>query len=82
VPVTPQKYQHEGIQAVVGLGYVGLPLALQFADAGAKVVGLDIDPQKTDGLTGGKSYFMRLPTERIKNHPACHHRQPIQRRGE
>jgi len=33
--------------AVVGLGYVGLPLGLNFARAGAKVIGLDIDPEKS-----------------------------------
>ena len=36
--------------AIVGLGYVGLPLALQFARSGAKVLGLDIDSKKTDAL--------------------------------
>ena len=41
--------------SVVGLGYVGLPLALQFAEAGAKVVGLDIDPQKIEKLGDRKS---------------------------
>ena len=33
--------------AVIGLGYVGLPLALQFARSGARVIGIDIDPSKT-----------------------------------
>ena len=39
--------------AIVGLGYVGLPLALQFARSGAKVLGLDIDPKKTDAILAG-----------------------------
>jgi len=51
--------------AVVGLGYVGLPLALQFAEAGAKVIGLDIDPQKVAKLTKGESYLMHVPGARI-----------------
>ena len=63
--MTPQKYQHEGILAVVGLGYVGLPLALQFAEAGAKVVGLDIDPQKIEKLGRGESYLMHVEGKRI-----------------
>lgn len=50
---------------VVGLGYVGLPLALQFAEAGAKVVGLDIDPQKVAKLASGESYLMHVPAARI-----------------
>jgi UDP-N-acetyl-D-glucosamine dehydrogenase len=46
--------------AVVGLGYVGLPLALQFAHSGAKVLGLDIDPQKVKLLNSGKSYIKHI----------------------
>ena len=51
--------------AVVGLGYVGLPLALQFAEAGAKVIGLDIDSEKVSKLTKGESYLMHVPAARI-----------------
>ena len=52
--------------SVVGLGYVGLPLLLQFAEAGAKVVGLDIDPQKVEKLRRGESYLMHVDGERIR----------------
>ena len=38
---------------VVGLGYVGLPLAVAFAEEGHEVVGLDADPRKIDALDGG-----------------------------
>ncbi len=41
--------------AIVGLGYVGLPLSLQFARSGATVLGLDIDPAKVGALTAGRS---------------------------
>ena len=51
--------------SVVGLGYVGLPLALQFAEAGAKVVRLDIDPQKIEKLGRGESYLMHVEGKRI-----------------
>jgi UDP-N-acetyl-D-glucosamine dehydrogenase len=51
--------------AVVGLGYVGLPLALQFAEAGAKVVGLDIDTHKIEKLGRGESYLMHVEGKRI-----------------
>lgn len=51
--------------AVVGLGYVGLPLALQFAEAGAKVIGLDIDPEKVGKLNKGESYLMHVEGARI-----------------
>jgi UDP-N-acetyl-D-glucosamine dehydrogenase len=41
--------------AIVGLGYVGLPLSLQFARAGVQVLGLDIDSAKVDALNQGRS---------------------------
>ena len=47
------------------MGYVGLPLALQFADAGTEVLGLDIDPQKVEKLRRGESYLMHIDGDRI-----------------
>jgi len=50
--------------AVVGLGYVGLPLSLQFARAGIDVLGLDVDKQKVDALNACRSYIKHIePTE-------------------
>jgi UDP-N-acetyl-D-glucosamine dehydrogenase len=46
--------------AIVGLGYVGLPLSLQFARAGCKVIGLDIDPVKVKAINAGKSYIKHI----------------------
>ncbi|HXI28203.1 MAG TPA: nucleotide sugar dehydrogenase, partial [Vicinamibacterales bacterium] len=46
---------------VIGLGYVGLPLAVQFAKAGYDVVGIDIDARKVDALNGGTSYIQDVP---------------------
>ncbi|HEY2152568.1 MAG TPA: NAD(P)-binding domain-containing protein, partial [Vicinamibacterales bacterium] len=42
---------------VIGLGYVGLPLAVEFARAGYEVVGLDIDTRKVDAIADGRSYI-------------------------
>ena len=42
--------------AIVGLGYVGLPLSLQFARRGVEVLGLDIDSAKVAALNAGRSY--------------------------
>jgi UDP-N-acetyl-D-glucosamine dehydrogenase len=42
---------------VIGLGYVGLPLAVAFAEAGHEVVGVDTDPRKLDALERGESYI-------------------------
>ncbi len=51
--------------AVVGLGYVGLPLCLQFARAGVDVLGLDVDEQKVDALMAGKSYIKHIESSEI-----------------
>src|SRR5262249_37736441 len=50
---------------VVGLGYVGLPLAVAFAEAGHEVVGLDADPRKVDALNQGRSYVEDVPSETV-----------------
>src|SRR5688572_27079975 len=46
--------------AIVGLGYVGLPLSLQFARSGVSVIGLDIDPEKVNAVNAGKSYIKHI----------------------
>ncbi len=46
---------------IVGLGYVGLPLAVAFAEAGNHVVGLDLDPAKVEALDRGESYVEDVP---------------------
>lgn len=51
--------------AIVGMGYVGLPLAIQFAKCGATVVGLDIDPLKVEKLNAGQSYIKHISSEEI-----------------
>jgi len=56
--------------AIVGLGYVGLPLALQFARSGTRVLGLDIDPKKTDAILAGRSYIKHVCEEEISAHIA------------
>ena len=51
--------------AVVGLGYVGLPLSLQFARSGVNVLGLDVDPEKVNALNEGRSYIKHVPPESV-----------------
>jgi UDP-N-acetyl-D-glucosamine dehydrogenase len=46
--------------AIIGLGYVGLPLALQFARSGVKVLGLDVDGKKVESINAGKSYIRHI----------------------
>jgi UDP-N-acetyl-D-glucosamine dehydrogenase len=40
--------------AIIGLGYVGLPLGLRFAESGVSVLGLDVDPAKVDALNASR----------------------------
>lgn len=56
--------------AIVGLGYVGLPLALQFCRSGAKVVGIDIDAAKVAALKEGRSYIKHITAESIREQMA------------
>ena len=51
--------------SVVGLGYVGLPLSLQFAQSGVSVLGLDLDFAKVDAINAGKSYLKHFSSESI-----------------
>src|SRR5690606_6860105 len=51
---------------IVGLGYVGLPLAVEFAEVGFSVIGVDLSPAKVDSLNRGESYIPDIPTERMK----------------
>lgn len=50
---------------IYGLGYVGLPLALRFAEVGTKVIGFDIDSVKVEKLNNGQSYIERLTPDLI-----------------
>ncbi|WP_432401142.1 nucleotide sugar dehydrogenase [Wukongibacter sp. M2B1] len=54
--------------AVVGLGYVGLPLAIETANQGFKVYGIDICKDKIESLSLGKSYILDINDEDIKSH--------------
>ena len=51
---------------IIGLGYVGLPLCLQFARNGATVLGLDIDKVKVDAINAGKSYIHHITAESVQ----------------
>jgi len=51
--------------AVLGLGYVGLPLAVVFAEAGFHVVGIDPDERKVQGICRGESHIQDVPTEQV-----------------
>jgi len=50
---------------VIGLGYVGLPLALEFSKAGFEVVGFDIDAEKVASVQEGRSYIEDVPGDEL-----------------
>ncbi len=54
------------IIGIVGLGYVGLPLAIRYSEAGYKVIGFDIDPNKVTVINQGKSYIEHIPAISIQ----------------
>lgn len=51
--------------AIIGMGYVGLPLALEFVEGGCRVTGIDVDPEKPRMIAEGRSYLKHIPSERI-----------------
>ncbi len=54
---------------IVGLGYVGLPLAVSFCEAGHDVIGVDVDPRKVGSLQRGESYIEDVPAETLQSLP-------------
>ena len=53
---------------IIGCGYVGLPLALRFADVGQRVTGFDTDQEKINKLNAGQSYIQHISADKIKQH--------------
>ena len=51
---------------VVGLGYVGLPLVVAFAEAGEDVIAVDLDQRKVDSLNAGESYIEDISSEQLR----------------
>lgn len=51
------------VLSVIGLGYVGLPLAVAFAEAGYKVIGIDVDKRKVDAINNGDTYIADVSSE-------------------
>jgi UDP-N-acetyl-D-glucosamine dehydrogenase len=57
---------HSATVGIIGLGYVGLPLLLEFGNAGFPVIGFDLDEKKIKDLNEGKTYIQHIPVDRIK----------------
>jgi len=58
--------RHEAKIGVIGMGYVGLPLLLEFVKENFPTIGFDIDPTKVKELNAGKSYIKHIPSIKIK----------------
>jgi UDP-N-acetyl-D-glucosamine dehydrogenase len=58
--------KHRAIVGVIGMGYVGLPLLLEFVKENFPTIGFDIDPEKVKELNAGRSYIKHIPAEKIK----------------
>ena len=66
-PLTVERIRAKNITVgVVGLGYVGFPLSLVFAEAGVKVIGFDVDKSKVDSIKAGRSYIKHIDHGRLK----------------
>jgi UDP-N-acetyl-D-glucosamine dehydrogenase len=64
---TPEHFGNkELLIGIIGCGYVGLPLALRFAEVGNRVTGFDLDPIKVEKLNAGQSYIRHIPAEEIR----------------
>ncbi len=59
-------HDRSALVGVIGLGYVGLPLALTFAEKGFPVLGFDVDPDKVEALGAGDCYIKHLECDRVK----------------
>ena len=57
--------RRDAVIGVIGLGYVGLPLALLFKESGFQVIGFDVDPAKVERLHRGESYIRHIGPERV-----------------
>ena len=57
--------ERSALIGIVGLGYVGLPLAIEFAEAGYTVLGFDVTQRVVDGINAGRSHVQDVPSERL-----------------
>ena len=52
---------------IIGLGYVGLPLAIEFVNAGYEVIGIDVNESKINSINSGKNYIKDVDDDILKN---------------
>lgn len=68
MPLTLEGIQNKEVTVgVIGLGYVGFPLSLAFAEKKVKVIGFDVDKTKIEAINEGRSYIHHIPKEKVKS---------------
>jgi len=67
--------------AVIGLGYIGLPTAVVFAQKGYRVIGVDIDAKKVEAVNAGRSYVREPYLNEMLRDPVARSAQRNHRRG-
>ena len=65
-PALERVNKRQAVIGVIGLGYVGLPVARAFVSAGFRVIGFDIDPKKVERLNRGESYIGHIAAADIQ----------------
>lgn len=70
-PLLARLKNKEAIISIVGLGYVGLPLMLRFAEQGYRVIGIDVDQYKNEAINQGRSYIEHISSEKISQLKSC-----------
>ncbi|MCP4716046.1 MAG: nucleotide sugar dehydrogenase, partial [Deltaproteobacteria bacterium] len=64
--LTNKFINHTAHIGIIGLGYVGLPLVIRFAEEGFRVTGFDVDEAKVHDIVRGRSYIKHIPNQKIK----------------
>jgi UDP-N-acetyl-D-galactosamine dehydrogenase len=67
---------HQRKIAVIGLGYVGLPVAVAFARSDTPVIGFDVDRKRVDELRSGRDHTLEVATADLKQATLCFHHEP------
>ncbi|MBI3321239.1 MAG: nucleotide sugar dehydrogenase [Candidatus Omnitrophica bacterium] len=72
VPLAKRIANRTARIGVIGLGYVGLPLAVEFAKEGFTVTGIDLDPARVAGVTRARSYILDVPSQDLRKLRQAH----------
>ncbi|MBI4715621.1 MAG: UDP-N-acetyl-D-glucosamine dehydrogenase, partial [Nitrospirae bacterium] len=66
-PLLDKIRRREAVVAIIGMGYVGLPLAVEFARSGFRVIGIDVDREKVARINAGESYILDVTDDDLRS---------------